>query len=98
MARQRYVVAYDIRDELRLRRVANVAKDYGHRLQYSVFVCDLSDTELLWLKHDLGAVMNQGEDSVVIIDLGPAMTRGQDCFEFIGPRQYDLPQSGPVIW
>ena len=98
MARRRYILAYDIREERRLRRVCDVAKNYGQRLQYSVFVCDLSARELLWLKTDLGIVMNQGEDSVVLIDLGEAGGRGSECVEFIGFRPYDLPDDGPLIW
>lgn len=98
MARRRFIVAYDIRDDRRLRRVCEVTKNYGKRLQYSVFVCDLSDRELLWLKRDLGDTMNQGLDSVVIVDLGDAETRGTQCFDFLGHRQYDLPRSGPLVW
>jgi CRISPR-associated protein Cas2 len=37
--RHRYIVAYDIRDEVRLRRVHDVVRGYGIRLQYSVFLC-----------------------------------------------------------
>lgn len=98
MARRRYVVAYDIREDMRLRRVADVAKDYGHRLQYSVFICDLSQRELLWLKRDLGEVMNLAVDSVAIIDLGEALGRGAECVEFLGFRPYDLPEDDPLVW
>jgi CRISPR-associated protein Cas2 len=45
MARRRYLVAYDIRDDRRLRSIAGCMEGYGTRIQYSVFVCDLSDRE-----------------------------------------------------
>jgi CRISPR-associated protein Cas2 len=45
MARRRYLVAYDIRDDRRLRQIASCMEGYGERIQYSVFVCDLSDQE-----------------------------------------------------
>jgi hypothetical protein len=36
-----HLVAYDISDPKRLSRVARVCKDYGIRVEYSVFECDL---------------------------------------------------------
>ena len=44
MSRRRYLVAYDIRDDRRLRSIAVCTEGYGNAIQYSVFVCDLSDT------------------------------------------------------
>jgi CRISPR-associated protein Cas2 len=51
-ARTRYLLTYDIREPRRLRRVHQVAKDFGDPLQYSVFVCDLTEIELLDLKSE----------------------------------------------
>jgi CRISPR-associated endonuclease Cas2 len=36
VARRRYLVAYDIRDDRRLRLVAGCMEGYGSRVQYSV--------------------------------------------------------------
>ena len=36
--RRRWIVAYDIRDPKRLRKVYEVVRDHGDRLQYSVFI------------------------------------------------------------
>jgi CRISPR-associated protein Cas2 len=85
--RTRYLLAYDVRHARRLRRVHNVAKDYGDPLQYSVFVCDLTRAELLNLKADLLLEMNVREDSVGIFNLGPPSGRGLQCIEFIGTRR-----------
>lgn len=46
-------------------------QDHGKRLQYSVFLCDLTVAELAELESAVTAVMNLQEDSVVQIDLGP---------------------------
>lgn len=70
MARRRYLLAYDIRDERRLRSVANCVEDYGSRMQYSVFICDLSPTELVYLRADLDQVIRPSEDSIMLVDLG----------------------------
>ncbi len=94
--RRRYVVAYDIRDEVRLRQVHGIVRGFGERLQYSVFLCDLTQTERIDLKTKLRPVLDQRRDSVVLIDLGEAAARGSSCFEFIGPS-HPLPSDGPTI-
>ncbi len=96
MARRRYLVAYDIRDDQRLRAIHDVVTGYGDRLQYSVYLCDLDKMELLHLRADLRATMHQRDDSIVIIDLGDPQRHGSDCFEFLGAAS-DLPDQGPHI-
>lgn len=71
MARRRYLIAYDISHPRRLRRVIKVMEGFGDRLQYSVFLCDLSAVELpRWRSAILDEILLT-EDSVVLIDLGP---------------------------
>ncbi|MCC5950793.1 MAG: CRISPR-associated endonuclease Cas2 [Acidimicrobiia bacterium] len=94
MSRRRYVLAYDIREPKRLREVHNIAVSHGEALQYSVFLCDLSDSERIQLKAQLRDAMDLGEDSVVFIDLGEATGRGTECFEFLGQRS-PLPPGQP---
>jgi CRISPR-associated protein Cas2 len=72
MARRRYLVAYDIREDRRLRNVATCMEGYGDRIQYSVFICDLSDEEAVTMRGDIEVRIRQSEDSVMIIDLGKA--------------------------
>ena len=40
---QRYVICYDIADDRRRDRMADTLKNYGQRVQFSVFVADLDD-------------------------------------------------------
>lgn len=94
--RHRYVVAYDIRNDVRLRQVHGVVKSFGERLQYSVFLCDLTMTEKIALKTELRAVLDHRCDSIVFIDLGDAVARGNACFEFMG-SSLPLPTDGPTI-
>lgn len=94
MARRRYLIAYDISEPKRLRRVIKVMEGYGERLQYSVFLCDLSASEELSWRGEILDVVNLAEDSVVRIDLGP--TSAPTPIAVLGtPR--NLPQSGPTI-
>ncbi|GDY34077.1 CRISPR-associated endonuclease Cas2 [Gandjariella thermophila] len=94
MARRRYLMAYDIADPKRLRRVCALMEDHGDRPRYSVFLCDLSVAELAELESAVTDVMDLGEDSVVEIDLGPASSPAR--VRSLGrPRR--LPDPGPKI-
>ena len=93
MARRRYLIAYDIADPVRLRRVCKVMVGYGDRLQYSIFVCDLSRSELVHARADVEAEMLMTEDSLVIVDLGEL---SDAHFLFVGRRR-PLPDTGPRI-
>jgi CRISPR-associated protein Cas2 len=87
------LIAYDIRDPRRLRQVCKTMEEYGERLQYSVFVCDLSRGELMRCRTAVEERMNLHEDSVVIVDLGdPSGAQ----FTFVGQR-LELPTAGPRV-
>lgn len=94
MARRRYLVAYDIRDERRLRSIAGCMEGYGTRIQYSVFVCDLSNQEKIIMRGDIEALMKPSEDSVMVIDLGQAGDSTR--FLFLGHHE-KLPSSTALI-
>ena len=94
MARHRYLVAYDIRDDRRLRSIASCMEGYGTRIQYSVFVCDLSDRERVLMRGDVEQLMKMSEDSVMVVDLGAAGDSSR--FLFLGHHE-KLPSSDAVI-
>lgn len=93
MARRRHLIAYDIADDRRLRRVAKVMEAYGERLQYSVFLCDLSGPEMMSWRADLFHLLDLQQDSVVVLDLGAP---GRQSLEVIG-KSRRLPSSGPLV-
>ncbi len=96
MSRRRYIVAYDIRDPKRLRKVHSTMKAFGYALQYSVFICDLDRSEKLRLREALDKVIHHTADSVVLVDLGDPHVRGVECFEFMAQVPL-LPRSGARI-
>jgi CRISPR-associated protein Cas2 len=71
-------------------------KSFGWSMQYSVFVCDLSATEVFALRSSIGEIINHDADSVAMIDCGDPMERGRSCFSFLGPLP-TLPSAGPVV-
>ncbi len=70
--RRRFVVCYDIREPRRLRKTHETMLGYGDPMQYSVFICDLSRSELLVMEDALRNVVDSAVDAVHIVDLGPA--------------------------
>lgn len=64
-----YLVAYDISDPKRLRKVATVCEDFGYRKQLSVFLCRLSTTDFVRLRTRLYDVIDLEEDQVLFIPL-----------------------------
>lgn len=59
-----YFIIYDIADPKRLRQVAQVLKDYGHRAQKSKFEACLSPPQLKALQREIGLIIDPEEDGV----------------------------------
>ncbi len=94
--RRCYLVCYDIRDPKRLRRVHKVLKGYGEAWQFSIFFCVLKDIDRVRLQTDLEEQMNQKEDQVLILNLGPNEKAARESAKVIGqplPEQ----KSGIVV-
>jgi CRISPR-associated protein Cas2 len=64
-----WLVAYDISDPKRLRRVATACEDFGRRKQLSVFLCRLSATDFVRLRSRLYDLVNLEQDQVLFIPL-----------------------------
>ncbi len=64
--KQWYLVAYDVRDPVRLRRTAKHLQGYGVRVQYSLFRCQLSKRQVERLCWELNNMMHEEDDLLVI--------------------------------
>ena len=78
--RQTWLIAYDIRQPARLRRVHKYLSNLGYALQYSLFVADLNQTELEQLKQEMRKRADADQDDVRLYCLSKN-TRGN----WIGP-------------
>ena len=76
-----YIVAYDICDPKRLRKVAQTCEDFGFRRQYSVFLCRVTATNLVRLKSRLYDIIKLDEDQILFI---PMCDRCADAIESLG--------------
>jgi CRISPR-associated protein Cas2 len=64
-----WLVAYDIADPKRLRKVARACEDFGLRKQFSVFFCRLGATELVGLRSRLYDIIDLDRDQILFIPL-----------------------------
>ena len=60
-----HLVAYDIRSPKRLHKIAKICEDYGIRVEYSVFECDLTPEifQLFWTR--LNNTIDKEEDTIL---------------------------------
>ena len=67
-----YIVAYDISDPKRWRRVFRLMNGYGDWLQLSVFQCRLTAQQHAELIALLDGIIHHNDDHLVLLDLGLA--------------------------
>ena len=92
------VVSYDVAMEdksgaRRLRRVAKACRDYGQRVQYSVFECIVDPAQWAKLRNRLIKEIDEKQDSLRFYFLGSNWERR---IEHIGAKEA-LDQLGPLI-
>lgn len=93
--RHTYLVCYDVSNDLRRARVLKTMKGFGDHLQYSVFECQMNDTDLARCRHALGQVIHHRDDQVLFVNLGPSEGRGDRVITALG-RAY-APLDAPCI-
>ncbi len=82
--RNTFLVCYDICDDKRLRQVFKTMRDFGDHLQYSIFECQFTETDLVRCRHELSEIINHREDQVLFVDLGPVEGRGERVITALG--------------
>jgi CRISPR-associated protein Cas2 len=92
------VVSYDVAMDdksgaRRLRRVAKACRDYGQRVQYSVFECIVDPAQWAKLRNRLIKEIDEKQDSLRFYFLGSNWERR---IEHIGAKEA-LDQLGPLI-
>lgn len=93
------LITYDVSTEnragrRRLRRVARLCQDYGQRVQYSVFECQINPAQWASLRSRLLDEINEATDSLRFYRLG-ANWRGK--IEHIGAKPGYDPE-GPMVY
>ena len=88
-----YDVASDDTGQRRLRRVARACKDYGQRVQYSVFECIVDPAQWTVLRNRLIDEFNPEKDSLRFYYLG---SNWKHRVEHVGAKA-SVDQEGPLI-
>ena len=87
------VVSYDIHDDKRRTRVHKALKNFGERIQFSVFECDLNKEPILRMQHALMRIIKEeDQDSVRFYHLCDICKRRIDRIGGVIPRE-----EGPVV-
>lgn len=89
-----YLVSYDIRDQQRWRNAYKILKGTGERIQYSLFRCRLSKTEMERLRWELQRVLAD-EDDLMFVHLCPrcaarVQTKGKEDGWDAERRRYEI--------
>lgn len=92
------IVSYDVATsedggQRRLRRVARACKDYGQRVQYSVFECIVDPAQWTMLKDRLISEIDLEKDSLRFYYLG---SNWKSRVEHVGAKAA-VDQEGPLI-
>lgn len=92
------IVSYDVatdegKGQRRLRRVAKTCKNYGQRVQYSVFECIVDPAQWARMRDKLISEIDPEKDSLRFYFLG---SNWQHRVEHIGAKA-GIDQEGPLI-
>ena len=59
-----YVISYDICNTKRRNKISKILLDYGIRVQYSVFECDINKKQITEIKAKIMEVIDKKKDKV----------------------------------
>jgi CRISPR-associated protein Cas2 len=93
---RRYLIAYDISDDIRRTKVAKKLESYGDRVQYSVFIVDTRPAKFLRLRNQVIDLIDQDTDSVLFCNLGTLRDNQRRSLDVVG-RSRTLTDHGPAI-
>ena len=96
MARSTYVVTYDISDDRRRTKVFQALQGFGDHTQYSVFLGELNEQELIRLRMRVRPYIDHTEDQLLIVEIGRGTRLLAANIEAIG-KPYDPPVRSMVM-
>ena len=69
--RRIYLCSYDVAEDKRRTKLFELLKDHGEHVQYSVFLCSLTMTEMRRLSSCATEIIHHEDDQLLVIDIGP---------------------------
>ena len=89
-----YFISYDVAEPKRLHKIAKTLENFGIRIQFSFFECEMEKEQLEELKSALLKILNKKEDSLRIYPLC------QDCAaktESLGKGDIFIPKTFEIL-
>lgn len=83
----KYLIAYDIKDDKKRKKVSDILEGFGFRVNYSVFECETNKTKLKKMIANIEKYINKKEDSVRFYHIC------QNCL----PKSFELCKNGEVF-
>lgn len=71
-------MSYDISDPKRWRKVYKIMRGYGQHVQYSVFLCQLTEADEAQLKGMLRDIIHNVQDQVLFAHLGSVQSKAAE--------------------
>ena len=90
----RYLICYDIPDDRRRNRLSKFLLDYGQRVQYSVFECDLTRKVLDGVIKGIVEYTDSKEDNVRVYSLCAGCAA---LIKTFGPQRLREPSSAAIV-
>jgi len=94
--RSLFLVAYDVRNPKRLRRIHKKLKGFGEAVQFSIFQCELTYKQKQVMIAEISDLIHHKEDRVLIVNMGRRKGRADRVIQVLG-RQRLPPSSGPMV-
>jgi len=82
-----FLISYDVSDNKKRNKVAKILEEYGRRVQYSVFYCQLNKKALFDLLSRISKIIDRDSDSILAIML----PQGWEKY-MVGTLKNDLPE------
>lgn len=83
-SRRLYLCTYDLADDKRRTRLFNLLRDHGEHVQYSVFLCELTQPEHQNLVALSTTILHEKEDQLLVLDIGPPSLNWMDKLTCLG--------------
>ena len=97
MERRTTLVAYDITDDKRRKKVMQTCRQFGDHLQYSVYRTELDPMSRAELIQALDALINHAEDQIIFADLGPTQGRARSAITALGLKYIPPERTATIV-
>ncbi|MBI5207148.1 MAG: CRISPR-associated endonuclease Cas2 [Candidatus Firestonebacteria bacterium] len=77
-----FIICYDISNTKRRNKMVKTLLDYGDRIQYSVFKCNLDKKKFIKMRQELIEIIQPKNDSLIIFELCKNCFCNIECYGY----------------